>query len=300
MSQFLHLRLGRFFAAVAGQKTDTVGEGQPWRRALGQAQSMATTLRMTARLDELAHRSCRAIEWRSATEAWLDLGTGRGESSPWAIADQLRAATVALLPLEVACGVAASKLAARAASALAAPSGLVVVLPGYESSILSMASRTTALFGDPHGDTLDAAPFRPSLVPRAIVRGVDIDRAADSGLQTHDANDASCGYDTMVEALVREARHGLAELNLIAASVRVQFANANEVRDTFATLPDATSGEDTLIDAALPLGRRVLAGTSGSGHLCVSLGQLTSADNQASLFGWRYDRVSPPRPRRFA
>lgn len=257
---------------------------------------MATTLEMTARLDEMAHRSCRAIEWRSATEAWLDLGTGRGSSSPWAIADQLRAATKALLPVEVACGVAATKSAARAASALAAPSGLLVVLSGYESSILSMAGRTVATSG-PFDDAIDAAPFCPSLVPRAIVRSMLLERSDDAD---REAGICTPRADALIASLIREARLGLADLGVIASTVRVQFANGSGVREAFASLPDATALEDLLLDVARPLGRRVLSATSGSGHVLVSLGQLTPVETQASLFGWRYDRASAPPWRRFA
>lgn len=279
MSQLLHLRLGRFFE----------------RRTLGQPNGMASVLAMTARLDELAHRACRAIEWRSATEAWLDLGTGRGSQSPWAIADQLHATAKALLPIEVACGVAASKSASRAASSLAAPSGLLVVLPGYEASIIAMARRQQAAAGARFDDPLDAAPFRPSLVPRAIVRSVPVECAP--GLAAPDRSDR---YDAVIDALVREARLGLLELDTIAATVRVQFASASGVTDAFTSLPDPTALHELLLDAARPLARRVMASAAGAGQLQLSLSQLSASQAQATLFGWRYDRVHAPRARRFA
>jgi hypothetical protein len=280
MPQLLHLRLGRFFE----------------RRTLGTPNGMATVLEMTARFDELAHRACRAIEWRSATEAWLDLGTGRGSQSPWAIADQLHATAKALLPVEVACGVAATKTASRAASSLATPSGLLVVLPGYEDSIIGMATRQqVAAAGDRIGDPLDAAPFRPSLVPRAIVRSVTLDRVAEP--TTNDTVDRD---DAVIASLVRDARNGLIQLDAVAATVRVQFASASGVREAFTSLPDPTALDELLLDAARPLGRRVLAGASGTGQLQLALSQLSAGQAQASLFGWRYDRVHAPRVRRFA
>jgi len=284
MSQLLHLRLGRF----SGQ------------RPFGRRDGRASVVETPARLDEMANRACQAMEWRSATEAWLDLGTGRGSQSPWAIADQLRAATRALLPVEVSCGVAATKSAARAASALAAPSGLLVVLSGYESSIEQLAQRSAGTdipWPAAVDAAIDAAPFRPSLVPRAIVRSMVFDRdpAADA-----DAIALALRIDDAIAQLVSDARIGMADLGVIAATVRVQFANRGGVREAFASLPDATSLESAILDTAQTLGRRVLQQSSGAGHLLVSLGQLVAGPAQASLFGWRYDHAGAPARRRFA
>jgi hypothetical protein len=256
MSQLLHLRLGRFFAAVSGSQSD-----RPWRDALGKPEGMTTCLEMTARLDELAHLSCRAIEWHSATEAWLDLGTGRGATSPWVIADRLRESAKALLPVEVACGVAATKAASRAASKLAAPNGLLVVLPGYETSILSLAKAD---------ETFEA--FRPSLVPRAIVRSRLIEGALDIG-------------DARLSHLVRDAARGLAQLGVLASMMRLQFATAAGVREALVTLTDPTALDSVLLDAAKPLARKVLQGGVGPGQLVVSLAQLQPAPPQGTLFG---------------
>lgn len=286
MPQLLHIRLGQFFAAVSGDPAAR----QPWRRALSGANGIANTLEMTARLDEMAHRACRAIEWRSATQAWLDLGTGRGSSSPWAIADQLRAAATELLPVDVACGVASSKTAARAASALAAPRGLVVVLPGYESSILPLAARAPEARADRFGDAIDEAPFRPSFAPRAIVRSCPLPEPA--------------GVDDALAELVMAAHRGLTALEMLAATIRVQFTTNLGTREAFASLPGQTASPTVLAEATAPLGKRAVAGATGPGQLMLSLGQLVTGPTQPSLFvpgtNGRYDhgRVSPRR--RFA
>lgn len=294
MSQLLHLRLGRFFSAISGIAGETTAADRPWRRALEQPMSMAATLEMTARLDELAHQYCHAVEWRSASEAWLDLSTARSSQTPWAIADQLHAATKALLPVEVACGVATSKRAARAASALAAPSGLLVVLPGYEASIITLAGKHTEA-ADLADVGRDVAPFQPSLVPRAIVRSAAIDRPIDKSY-----DDTAAQYDDTIHALVHDAAHGLSRLGLIASTIRVQFSNAAGVKEAFASLPAPTAISDLLQQAAHPISRRVLAGSAGAGQLQVSLGQLISGPAQASLFGWRYHHLNAPRLRRLA
>lgn len=258
MSQLLHLRVGRFFEASA----------------LGRAQGLAATLEMTARLDELAHRSCRAIEWFSATQAWCDLGSGRDGLSPWTIADRLHHEIKSTLAIEVACGVASTRSASHAASALARPSGLVVVLPGYEPALLEIARKDGIVINT----ALDDTPLKPSFVPRAIVRSADV------ALVTDDA------FEQALASLVDDVRRGMAELGVLASTVRVQFTNTDGVRETFLTLPDATSIGEVISEAAGRLGRRVANGSSGHGRLSVSVSHLMSGPSQGSLFGWRYDR----------
>jgi hypothetical protein len=257
MPQLLHLRVGRFFQAAA----------------LGRAEGLATILELTARLDELAHRSCRAIEWFSATEAWCDLGTGRDGVSPWVVADQLHAEIKSGLAVEVACGVASTRSASRAASAMARPSGLVVVLPGYEAALLDIARKEGVIIDA----TRDDVPLKPSLVPRAIVRSMHVNLNSDDDL--HDA----------LAILVRDARQGLSALGVLTASIRVQFIGTAGAREAFASLPDATSIGELLVDTADRLARRIAAGATGAGRLSVSLSQLILGPSQGSLFGWRYD-----------
>jgi hypothetical protein len=268
MSQLLHLRVGRFFESSS----------------LGRAQGLAATLEMTARLDELAHRSCRAIEWFSATQAWCDLGSGSAFAlratadklqglSPWTIADRLHHEIKSTLAIEVACGVASTRSAAHAASALARPSGLVVVLPGYESALLEIARKDGIIINT----ELDATPLKPSYVPRAIVRSADVELTTDDEL------------DDAIRRLTDDARRGMAELGILAATVRVQFTSAAGVREHFVTLPDATSLGETILESASRLGRRVVVAPA-AGRLAVSLSHFISGPSQGSLFGWRYDR----------
>jgi hypothetical protein len=264
MGPLLHLRVGRFFEASS----------------LGRAQGLAATLEMTARLDELAHRSCRAIEWFSATQAWCDLEsgalrqTGREAASPWVIAERLHHEIKSTLSIEVACGVASSRSASLAASALARPNGLVVALPGHEAALIEIARKDGIVVNA----ELDATPLKPSYVPRAIVRSAEVETIADSAI------------DSAIAPLVDDARRGMAELGMLAATVRVQFSSAEGVREHFVTLPDATSLGEIINESAYRLGRRVAAGIQGPGRLSVSLSHLVSGPSQGSLFGWRYDR----------
>jgi len=268
MSQLLHLRVGRFFEASS----------------LGRAQGLAATLEMTARLDELAHRSCRAIEWFSATQAWCDLGSGSAFAlrasadqlsglSPWTIAERLHHEIKSSLQIEVACGVASTRSASLAASALARPNGLVVALPGHEAALIEIARKDGIVVNT----ELDATPLKPSFVPRAIIRSAAVELHNDAEL------------DAAVTRLVDDARRGMAELGVLAATVRVQLSNAAGVREHFVTLPDATSLGENILESALRLGRRV-AVAPAAGRLAVSLSHFISGPSQGSLFGWRYDR----------
>jgi hypothetical protein len=255
MAQLLHLRVGRFFEASS----------------LGRAQGLAATLEMTARLDELAHRSCRAIEWFSATQAWCDLNSGRDERSPWVIAERLHHEIKSSLSIEVACGVASSRSASLAASALARPNGLVVALPGHEAALIEIARKDGIVVNT----ELDDTPLKPSYVPRAIVRSAEVELTSDDEL------------DAAVTRLVDDARRGMADLGVLAATVRVQFTSAAGTREHFLTLPDATSLGEIISESAYRLGRRVASGISGPGRLSVSLSHLVSGPSQGTLFGWR-------------
>jgi hypothetical protein len=281
MSQLLHLRVGRFFEASS----------------LSRAQGLVATLELTARLDELVHRRCRAIEWFSATQAWCDLGSGRDGLSPWVIADRLHHEIKSTLAIEVACGVASTRSASHAASALARPSGLVVVLPGYEHALLDIARKDGVIINS----DLDNTPLKPSFVPRAIVRSTFINLNTPGPT---DPTDVTERIDACVATLVDDARRGMTELGVLAATVRVQFTSAAGTREHFVTLPDATSIEEILAGSAHRLGRRIVAGLSAearsgkadaapaanAGRLAVSLSNLISGPAQGTLFGWRYDR----------
>lgn len=276
MSQLLHLRVGRFFEASS----------------LGRARGLAATLEMTARLDELAHRSCRAIEWFSATQAWCDLESGSAFAlrasadklqrlSPWVIAERLHNEIKASLAIEVACGVASTRSASHAASALARPSGLVVALPGQEASIIEIARKDGVIINS----ELDDTPLKPCFVPRAIVRSADVTLTTDRE------------RDAALSALVDDVRRGMTELGVLAATVRVQFTSGGGTREHFVTLPDATSLGDIISESAHRLGQRVLGGFADTpasaprvGRLSVSASHLISGPSQGSLFGWRYDR----------
>lgn len=88
-------------------------------------------------VDEVVRRVSDGVEWTALDELWLDLGRDVAFSAGRLAVDAVRDACRDELALAGAIGVASSRTAARVASALAAPSGFVLVLPGYERVFLS-------------------------------------------------------------------------------------------------------------------------------------------------------------------
>jgi DNA polymerase-4 len=79
----------------------------------------------------------RRVERPSADEAYVDL-TREGEGGPHPVgaAEAIKDAVQRRLGLDASLGLASTRLTARVASGWARPRGLLVVLPGYESSFL--------------------------------------------------------------------------------------------------------------------------------------------------------------------
>jgi DNA polymerase-4 len=80
----------------------------------------------------------RRVERPSADEAYVDL-TPEGPISPSAVpaAEAIKDELQRRLGLDASLGLASTRMAARVASTCARPRGLLVVLPGYESSFLA-------------------------------------------------------------------------------------------------------------------------------------------------------------------
>jgi DNA polymerase-4 len=79
----------------------------------------------------------RRVERPSADEAYVDLTSeGTGAPAPVAAAEAIKDELQRRLGLDASLGLASSRLAARVASTWAKPRGLLVVLPGYESSFI--------------------------------------------------------------------------------------------------------------------------------------------------------------------
>lgn len=79
----------------------------------------------------------RRVERPSVDEAYVDLTRDGGGASPVPTAEGIKDDLQRRLGLDAALGLASTRLAARVASTWARPRGLLVVLPGYETSFLA-------------------------------------------------------------------------------------------------------------------------------------------------------------------
>jgi len=94
--------------------------------------------RFTEDVTSILQSATRRVERPSADEAYVDLTPeGAGEQAPVAAAEAIKDEIQRRLGLDASLGLASSRLAARVASSWARPRGLLVVLPGYESSFLA-------------------------------------------------------------------------------------------------------------------------------------------------------------------
>jgi DNA polymerase-4 len=94
--------------------------------------------RVSEEVTALLLSASRRVERPSADEAYVDLtpeGAGSAQAVP--LAEQIKDELQRRLGLDASLGLACSRLAARVASSWARPRGLLVVLPGYESSFLA-------------------------------------------------------------------------------------------------------------------------------------------------------------------
>ncbi len=94
--------------------------------------------RTSEEVTDILLRVSRRVERPSADEAFLDVTMERaGAGTAVAKAESVKTELEQTLRIEASLGLAASRLAARVASGMARPRGLLVVLPGYESSFVA-------------------------------------------------------------------------------------------------------------------------------------------------------------------
>lgn len=97
-----------------------------------------TYARVTEEVTAILLAASRRVERPSADEAYVDLTRELGgDASPVPAAEAIKDEIQRRLGLDASLGLASSRMAARVASSFARPRGLLVVLPGYESSFLA-------------------------------------------------------------------------------------------------------------------------------------------------------------------
>jgi DNA polymerase IV len=265
-------------------------------------------------VDEVVRGVCGAVAWTAIDEAVVTDGARPTGARPLSsVADAVRAAVRGRLPMSVAVGLADSEVAARVAARLAAPAGLVEVLPGYAARFMAPLDiawlpdlpATVAQRLRAHGiDTIGALAIAS---PDAI-RGVAGARA--TGWQLAAAGvDATCAVATRVprsltraqwtrdaltlsdiadavEAAAEAVTERLCALGLHAQTVTVRVLGRDDrFRSRSVTLPEAVSERVALGPVARALAARLWRYGDVPRRVSVVASGLTADGPQLTLFG---------------
>ncbi len=137
--------LGRVAAVSTEARAAGVTVGQPLASArrlcpqgIFRAGDLETYARISQEITNLLLAVSRRVERPSADEAYVDLSRETpGALQPVQAAEAIKDDLQRRLGLDASLGLASSRLAARVASSWARPRGLLVVIPGYETSFLA-------------------------------------------------------------------------------------------------------------------------------------------------------------------
>jgi DNA polymerase-4 len=99
--------------------------------------AIAPYVDVATRAAEIVRTASAPFDWTRLDEIAIDLSSSEGPASARRLADRIRGRLHEALGIEAACGVASTRVAARVAAWLAAPVGLLFVLPGYERRFLA-------------------------------------------------------------------------------------------------------------------------------------------------------------------
>ena len=100
--------------------------------------SIERYLDASAAVDEILREPMAPVEWTAIDSVFLDLtGLAARLGPSRAVAERLQDTIRRELGFDVACGLAGTMTAARVASCLSRPRGLLYVLPGYEARLLA-------------------------------------------------------------------------------------------------------------------------------------------------------------------
>lgn len=273
-------------------------------------------LAATAAIDEIARREADAVDWLALDEAALvprHAFATAGELRE--LIERIREAAARELGLALSVGAATSRTAARLAARLARPSGVLLVLSGYEARFLApldlgllrgLAPSLEAKLRSRGIDTLGELTARPAAEVRELAglhaaafldqaRGCDTLRPLESAqtprslsrtvrcsTPTSALDDALPLLRVLVGELLRTARaNGYFARSL---AIRVEGPDLRASRAYTFQAPTADDAECTSVAVALlrrlwrGLERRPIHSLSGS------LSELTSARGQLSLF----------------
>lgn len=275
--------------------------------------SIERYLEASAQVDERVRARRYAVEWTALDEAWIAVPGAEGVRAARPPLEDLRAELSRDLGLDAAIGVGATKAVAAVASRLVSPSGLLIVLPGYEARMLAPLDVARL----PGLDAADAARLRThgvatlgalaaldeaarlalmgrggSVLARHAL-GVD-DRLVDTGNAprgiVRSAFYSACSATQARGVLVRLADQAAAAVRRSghaarAVRLRVRDASGERMRTIAATPPvssDQEVGEH--VDA---LARRLLHPGRDLHEAAVFLSSLVAVEPQLTLFAAR-------------
>lgn len=258
----------------------------------------------------------RRVERPSADEAYVDLTPeGPSSGSPVPLAEQIKDELQRRLGLDAALGLASCRLAARVASSWARPRGLLVVLPGYESSFLARQPLSFLPDLPAHledsltraglatlGDVLAASD---AVLTQAVGPAADRVREAAAGegelpvevaappswLQEEavirDRHSDRAALETVLGGLVARACRRLRPFDLGAESVTVEVRRQDRTLRRSETFSPGLSDGATAREVVAQLAQPLLEPAIGVRSLQVRLGRLARRDSQVPLFPLR-------------
>ncbi len=216
--------IGGFVAAASAEaRAAGVRPGQPLseaRRLCPNAVIRKGDLESYARIsDEITTvllSLSRRVERPSSDEAYVDLTPEQPQASlPVPAAERIKDELQRRLRLDVSLGLASSRLAARVASRLARPRGLLVVLPGYEERYLA---------GQPVSLLPEIPPHIEEALLRAGLRTIGDVLTAEEGLLVQ-------AVGTTAATRLRETAHARDEEPVAVAAPPVWISEQAHLRD---------------------------------------------------------------------
>lgn len=281
--------------------------------------SIERYLETSAQIDERLRGLRCAVEWASLDEVWISLGDAPAARPP---IDAVRAARPPLeevreelardFGIAAAIGVGATKAVAAVASRLVSPSGMLIVLPGYEARLLAplditrlpgltdqsaarLRARGISTLGDLAALDDDA---RLTLMGRGgslLARhalGID-DRLVAGGAARGIVRSAfygTCGPSQARGAITRLAELAAGALRRSghsARSVRLRVRDASGERMKTLTAPTPLAGDQEIAELADAMARRLLHPGRDLHEAAVFLSSLAPVEPQLTLFATR-------------
>jgi DNA polymerase-4 len=276
---------------------------------------LETYARFSDEITALLLARSRRVERPSSDEAYVDLTPETAQApGPVAAAEAIKDEVQRRLGLDASLGLASSRLAARVASRWARPRGLLLVLPGYETSFLHRQSisflpelpphlegalrkagfESLGLVADADEQAL-AAVVGSYAAPRLqeAARGLGEPAVAvaapplfvneETRLRARAAD--RDGLLAVLDGLLLRAWRRVQPFGLGIGSVGVEVQRGNEHADRRTeTFEPALDSEDGVRDAVHAMAAPLLVTPAGVRGLALRLGRLASPDRQARLF----------------